>query len=171
MPKRRLSFTSANQFTPTTSGEVDILVPLTPFQDGATLNRTWIDVRWNQFGTGTVPPEFVNETGPLIWGLTLTNDTTGSPGIHAEDDSFDWLWREMVAYGPPVATVPDLSADTQWVRASMSPSGWRSSKGQRKRDSSTTHLHFCWNIPTVFGSPPAGHLYELFVHTLWTTNF
>lgn len=168
MAKKRLSAWEANQFTAQVSGEVDFLVPDSDFPDGSTLNRTWVDVRFNQFGVGTVPPEFVNQTGPILWGVTLTNDSTGSPGIHAEDDSFDWLWREMVSWGPPVATVPDLSADPQWVRASQSPSGWRSSKGQRKRDSSTTHLHFCFNVPTVFGSTPQGVYYEFFVHTLWT---
>lgn len=170
MPKARQNFVIGNQFTPVISFEEDVLVPNTSIPPNSTLNRTWIDVRFNQFGTGTLPPEFLNKTGPVIWGLCLIDDSTGSPGVHAEDDSVDWLWREMVAWGPSVATVPDLSSTPQWMRASQSATGLRDGHGQRTRGSSNTFFHFCINLPTVFGNAPDGVLFEVFVHSLWTTR-
>jgi hypothetical protein len=168
LAKKRLSLYSGDQFSALTSVEVDWLIPLDTFPVGSTLNRTWIDVRFNQFGTGTLPPEFLNMCGPWIWGLCYTDDTTGSPGIHAEDDSVDWLWREMVVWGPPVVSPDDSGGDHQWVRASQGAGGLRDGKGQRTIRLPDSHLHWCLNLPSLFSNPPYGLYYELFVHTLWT---
>lgn len=168
MGKARQSWVAGNQFTPETNSATDFEVNSFLIPVGSTLNRTWVDVRFNQFGTNDLPPEFVNQTGPLIWGICMVDEDRSDPGVFAEDDAIDWIWREMVRYDAPVATVPDASAEKQWVRSAKGGTGPEGSQGQRKMNHATTFLHWCFDIPTTFGSSPRGHLWEVFVHTIWT---
>lgn len=167
MPFARQNWVAGNQFTPVISESIDFGISPLAIPDGSTLVRTWVAVRFNMFGTGTLPPEFVNETGPFIWGVCLCDDTRGNPGIFAENDDVDWMWRDMVQWGPSVATVPDLSATPQWTRAAIGGTGGEGSAGQRIVHGLGASIHFSLNLPHVFGNAPAGLLYEIFVHALF----
>jgi len=169
MVMKRQSFYSANQFTPQVQGEVDWLIGLDDIPAGSRLERTWVDVRFNQFGTGTLPPEFTNVTGPILWGVCLFDDSHASPGTSADDNTADWLWREMVAWDAPAVGPDTLTPEHTWVRASTGATGLRDSKGRRDRDFSNCYVHFCWNTPGLFGNSPIGVLYEVFIHQLWQT--
>lgn len=170
MPLVRASFVSANQFTATTQDEVNWAINTALIPVGSTLKRTWIDVRFNQRDAGSEPPEFRNTTGPHIWGLCFFDDAADDPGTLAEDDSIDWLWREMVVWGPPVQSPNAITGASQWVRAASPPPGLRDSRGQRLIRQAPCYMHWCHNVPTQFGDTPLGLYYEIFVHTLWDTH-
>lgn len=170
MPMVRAGFVSANQFTASTELAVDWEINTARIPVGSTLTRTWIDVRFNQRDVGTEPPEFRNSTGPHIWGLCFFDDASDDPGVNAEDDSIDWLWREMVVWGPPTLSPNTLTGDPQWVRAAGGTPGLRDSKGMRTMRQAPAFMHWCHNLPTVFGDTPIGLYYEIFVHTLWLVH-
>lgn len=166
VPKKRFSCWSANQFTPEENHEQDFLLG-TGFPIGSKLLRTWIDVRFNQFGVGTLPPEFVNMTGPWVWGVCMLDESSGTPGILATDDDFDWVWREMITFGPSTVAPDDTGGDHLWSRCTIGQPGMRSSKGERVLRHPNNMVHFCWNLADTFGSTPYGLFYEVFIHQLY----
>lgn len=170
MATQRQSWVHGNQFTASSSTSVDFEVNTANIPVGSTLERTWVDVRFNRIGQGTEPEELLNHCGPFIWGLCFFDDAADDPGDLAEDDGIDWLWREMIAFGPPIPNPNAITGDPQWVQASQSPTGWRNSKGRRLIRQAPCFLHWCFNIPNLFSSAPIGLHWEVFVHTLWTVH-
>lgn len=167
MPYARQSWEAGNQFEAVTNFEVDFEVDSFFIPVGSTLTRTWIDVRFNQFGQGIEPPEFLNQTGPFIWGVCYVDPTKENPGVNADDDAVDWLWREMVVWGPSIPNPNAITGDSQWMRVAAPPPGQRDSKGQRTIQEFPAFIHFALNLPHINGDPPNGLHYEIFVHTLW----
>jgi hypothetical protein len=164
---KRAGWVEGNQFSPSNDLSIDLPINTSFIPIGSTLVRTWIDVRFNQFGIGTEPPEIINQTGPWIWGVCYIDDSHTSPAQHAEDDTIDWLWREMVVWQAPVQSPNAITGDSQWIRASSPPPGLRDSKGQRILGDTHPALHFALNRPLVTSDPPPGLLFEIFVHALF----
>lgn len=71
-------------------------------------------------------------------------------------------------FDAPVQTVPDLAGTPQWIRSAKGGTGPQGGKGQRTLTQFNSHFHWALQLPGLFGSPPDGLHYELFVHTLWT---
>jgi hypothetical protein len=168
MAKVRASWTNGNQFSPSQNAEVDFEVNTFLIPVGSTLNRTWIDVRFNRHGEGTEPPEFINQCGPYMWGLCFYDDAANNPGVFAEDDDIDWLWREMITFGPAIQEPNAITSDPQWMQVSVGPTGLRDSKGQRKLNQAPAFLHWCFDLPNSFSSTAPGISWEVMVHTIWT---
>ena len=167
MTFKRQSWVEGNQFSPSVNISIDMPINAGVIPLGSTLVRTWIDVRFNQYGVGSEPPELSNRCGPYIWGVCYVDDSTTNPIEHAEDDNVDWLWREMVVWDAPVQSPNAITGDPQWIRVSSPLPGWRNSKGQRLELDHHPAMHFAMNVPTTFSDTPLGVLFELFVHTLW----
>jgi hypothetical protein len=122
----------------------------------------------NRHGEGTEPPEFINQCGPYMWGLCFYDDAANNPGVFAEDDDIDWLWREMITFGPAIQEPNAITSDPQWMQVSVGPTGLRDSKGQRKLNQAPAFLHWCFDLPNSFSSTAPGISWEVMVHTIWT---
>lgn len=163
----REAWVHANQFSPSLRAEVDFPINAFSVPVGSTLKRTWVDVRFNRIGLGTEPPEFINQTGPTVWGLCYTDDVTTNPGTDSMAEGIDWLWREMVVFGPAVRCDNSITGDPQWMEVAQPTPGWRSSKGQRKRNNDPAYMHWCFDTPSLFSTGQLGISWEVFVHALF----